>query len=526
MKNNKGFSIKNLILTILFIIIIVILVLWIISMRKEIKSNQELLESATKISSTQSKEDGNFDENMDDVKAAAAKYFVSSSMPSEVGDSKKITLKELIDKGFIKSIKDQSKYNLDESYAKLTRTSNEYVMKVYLKSNDKTDYKIYYFGNYEYCQESSVCEKNGNGSSVITNNTTEEETNNNQTETNNSNSSSNNSSRSSNSRTSASSNKSNTSYSVSGNTSRSGSTSRSNTSTNTNSRTSNSGTATRTTTTTKTTKTNVTTKTTVTKKITKFVKKIIKKVTTSESSSKYYEESEESEESTEKCTEETIYEYKKETEGKTTYTDWSEWTKTEIKPTSTREVEKKTTRKLIAYKVTKKKDLSKPIFKDEKVLVGTGTTKVCTQYATTTTVTNYTEKYVGTIKVTSAPTATSTVRYEKVGAYNWYCDDQCTSGTVYLYKVYQRVPSTSSSTKCSKYETKTTAYEATKSVLVDYETIETKEPVYEYNTYYRYRDIKSGKGTVDIKWSHYNDTTLLNKGYEYTGNKKTNKVCN
>ena len=48
-----------------------------------------------------------------------------------------------------------------------------------------------------------------------------------------------------------------------------------------------------------------------------------------------------------------------------------------------------------------------------------------------------------------------------------------------------------------------------------------EQPKYEDVIYYRYKERKYISGNVDIKWSNSdNDTTLLNKGYVLTGNKK------
>ena len=158
--NNKGFSLKNLILTIIFIAIIIFLIFWIVNMRKEIKANQLILESAVNSSeSTEVIESNTFDSNLDLLKEGAVKYFLAKGLPSDIGDSKKVSLTELMDQGFVSSIKNKKDYNLDDSYAKMTKTSNEYVMKVYLKGNNKTDYKIYYYGNYDYCEENTICEK-------------------------------------------------------------------------------------------------------------------------------------------------------------------------------------------------------------------------------------------------------------------------------------------------------------------------------------------------------------------------------
>ena len=219
----------------------------------------------------------------------------------------------------------------------------------------------------------------------------------------------------------------------------------------------------------------------------------------------------------------TVCEYKKTTEGTIKYSEWSEWTKTVLSPSTTLEVQKKTNtyKKLVGYNVKVEDDLSKPITSTETVVVGSSTTKACTKYNVTSTVTGYTEKLIGTVKLTSAPAnlKTSTYRYEYVGKYNYYCTNECTYGVVYLYRVYQLIPITSGSYSCASYSTYTTAYVAERLVVTGYEKLTTKTPVYDtYQvTYYRSRTKTTTPGTVSYKWSTYNDTALLNIGYSYTG---------
>ena len=215
------------------------------------------------------------------------------------------------------------------------------------------------------------------------------------------------------------------------------------------------------------------------------------------------------------------YEYCKTTDGTVKYGEWSEWSESIVNPTNKIEVQKKTQtiKKRIGYNVKTVNDLTKPIYETKKVIVATTTTKVCSLYNVTTTVNDYKEEYVGTVKLTSAPTSTAYIRYEKVGAYNWYCDPNCTSGTVYLYKVYKRTPNTSTSYSCAKYETYTKAYESTDIVQTGYAKKEEKTPVYETYTkiLYRYRTKTTTPGSTDCKWNVYNYTKLLNAGYKYSG---------
>ena len=72
-KDNAGFSLKNLIITILFIAIIIFLIFWIASMRKEIKANQRVLESVTQSVKQESTKNTEFDDNLEALKDASVK---------------------------------------------------------------------------------------------------------------------------------------------------------------------------------------------------------------------------------------------------------------------------------------------------------------------------------------------------------------------------------------------------------------------------------------------------------------------
>ena len=218
------------------------------------------------------------------------------------------------------------------------------------------------------------------------------------------------------------------------------------------------------------------------------------------------------------------YEYKKETQQVIKYSEWSAWSETYVAPSSTVEVQAKDVkyRKLTGYNVTTEDDLTKPIEAWENTVVASTTTKSCVSYNVTSTITGYEESYVGTVKLTSAPTSTSTTRYEYVGTYNWYCDGDCTSGTVYLYKMYQRKPVTSTGYTCAKYDTFKTAYVTKQLVVTGYQKKETKTPVYDYytKTQYRYRTKTITPGSIKRTYSFYNNLELLNAGYTYTGAKR------
>ena len=167
MKKRNGYTLKSVILCVLFIAIVVCISIWIFMMRSQIRKDNKLIESAISESKSNvsTNSDKEFSKNIKKIKEAALKYFDSETLPKEVGSSSKITLSEMIEKKLIDKIDNQSKYDLDGTYVKVTKTSNEYVVKVYLKGVKKSNYNIYYYGNYDYCLENTVCEKNEKGSS-------------------------------------------------------------------------------------------------------------------------------------------------------------------------------------------------------------------------------------------------------------------------------------------------------------------------------------------------------------------------
>lgn len=223
-----------------------------------------------------------------------------------------------------------------------------------------------------------------------------------------------------------------------------------------------------------------------------------------------------------------LYEYKKVTDGTSSYTGWSNWSTDAVSPSANVEVKQRTdkVRKLVAYKKITSDDLSKPIYETKQVPIASKAITSCASYNVTSTITGYDYQYVGTFKYTVAPQETSTYTYKKVGDYSWYCDGNCTAGTVMVYEKYQKVPQTSTSYSCAKYDTETSVILGNRTVITGYEKKVTTEPVYDYynKTYYSYRTKVTTPGQVLLKWSTYNDTTLLNDGYSYTGNTKTELV--
>jgi len=274
-------------------------------------------------------------------------------------------------------------------------------------------------------------------------------------------------------------------------------------------------------------------------------------------------------------TTEYVYEYSKTTGAKfSDWSSWSNWTKTDC---GTKEVNcsdqdvtclnklQMTTRKekIGTYQKTyaKKRNVVKQTgsyqekscnkynyVEINKTLYATTTTTTYTTVNTITTTTRTTHggwTYNGRGSYSNPPSDTSTTHYTFAGADYSNCGDTCTSLPNYYYDSYTYtggLTSVSSTTTPGKTTTSSsstttpvsteTSYEAscggyTVKTIPIYGTITVTEKASRTEPLYGdvcYKSTKSrtliSKGSTQTKWSKYNDTSLLNNGWVYTGNKK------
>ena len=101
-----------------------------------------------------------FNNNLKTIKDAAVSYFTTERLPKNIGDTKKLTLREMQDKKLVSNITDGNGKKVDavNSYVEVTKEKNEYVMKINLTGSDISDYILIHIGCYDYCK-STVCEK-------------------------------------------------------------------------------------------------------------------------------------------------------------------------------------------------------------------------------------------------------------------------------------------------------------------------------------------------------------------------------
>ena len=150
-------SIKGVIIQILLMVIFIFILIWLFPT----KSDLDKLKPTESISSLKPLYDRIFNENIIAMKDSAKSYYTTPRLPKNVGDSVSMTLGEMLDKKIILPFTDSEgkQCDLEESYVKVTKEDEEFVMKVNLKCSNQENYLLVIMGCYDYC-ENGICEKN------------------------------------------------------------------------------------------------------------------------------------------------------------------------------------------------------------------------------------------------------------------------------------------------------------------------------------------------------------------------------
>lgn len=148
MYEEKSFSLTNLLIKTIGIIVFILVIVWLVSL-----TNKGMSDSLDVIT------DNIFAENLNKMKEVGKEYFTIERLPKEVGESNKITLKEMYNKHLILEIKDRDgkACSADRSYVSVEKLENEYQMKVYLECGKESNYIIVVMGCYDYC-DNAICE--------------------------------------------------------------------------------------------------------------------------------------------------------------------------------------------------------------------------------------------------------------------------------------------------------------------------------------------------------------------------------
>lgn len=148
----RGFSIKRILFRFLIIVIIIILIIFL--MTKIIMPRLDNNKSNDNDNSNSINEV--MEENAVIVKNAVFDYYSDK----ELSIDEKITFNQMIDMGMISSLKnvENNKLNYDDSYIQVSKSDDEYSLRINFKTKNNEKYYVIYFGKYDYC-ETSLCEK-------------------------------------------------------------------------------------------------------------------------------------------------------------------------------------------------------------------------------------------------------------------------------------------------------------------------------------------------------------------------------
>lgn len=163
-ERRESFSVRDLILQVLFVLLFIFILIWLFPtknyMKNYIDKNGSTNESNYELDRLSVLYNQIFADNVEKMKDSAVGYFTTPRLPSKIGESKKLTLAEMYDLHLLLKLSDKDgKYcDTKKSYVEITKYEDEYRLKVNLSCGDEEDYIIVYLGCYNYCED-GVCEK-------------------------------------------------------------------------------------------------------------------------------------------------------------------------------------------------------------------------------------------------------------------------------------------------------------------------------------------------------------------------------
>lgn len=144
---NRRFSLLRMIFICLIIAFFVFLVMWAIARSKQNNSSDCINNNNNNSSNAV------FNSNINYLQQVGTDYFTNDKLPTEVGQTTKILLEDLVEGHYILQVNDNNGKACDmtRSYVSVTKTETGYEMKTYLVCGDKEDYIIKVLGCHDLC---------------------------------------------------------------------------------------------------------------------------------------------------------------------------------------------------------------------------------------------------------------------------------------------------------------------------------------------------------------------------------------
>ena len=143
-ERREHFSIRDVILQILLVVLFVFIMIWLFPTKNYLKDNNQVDNNELYV---------NYITSMTE---AAKDYFTVSRMPNKVGDSVKLTLKDMLEQKLILEIGGNASCDLEKSYIEVTKMDVDYQLRVELSCAEYSNYVLVTMGCRDYCTECEI----------------------------------------------------------------------------------------------------------------------------------------------------------------------------------------------------------------------------------------------------------------------------------------------------------------------------------------------------------------------------------
>ena len=146
MEDRRRFSIIRMILICLIILFFIFLIMWIV---KKVSPNMNPIY------------EGIFRDNMNSMQEVGESYFTNDKLPTEDGETIKITLDEMLKNNYILPFTDKNgnSCDLNNSYVSVTKFGEKYELKTNLVCGEESNYVIKILGCHDLCNDKCTKEK-------------------------------------------------------------------------------------------------------------------------------------------------------------------------------------------------------------------------------------------------------------------------------------------------------------------------------------------------------------------------------
>ncbi len=136
----RSFPLKDFLVKLLLIIFFIFILMWVFPITK-LKPFYDSI----------------FNTNISNMKEAGITYYTNERLPQKVGETKKLTLGQMLEQKIVLPFTDKNgkSCDLNKSYIEITKDEQEYVLKVSLTCGSNSDYLLVHLGCHDYCNNNS-----------------------------------------------------------------------------------------------------------------------------------------------------------------------------------------------------------------------------------------------------------------------------------------------------------------------------------------------------------------------------------